>query len=367
MKFIIEESEAKRILSMHQSLKEQTTTPTKTIREQLQDLVDNGCVTGGTVVAMTATNPNKQFAIKKESSKTPGKFGYFFIDYTYGSVGEDGKFQMAKEKWSCSTGSAIKKTEETKPAPQLTPQQQKSVDDLINFYNKGPEPLYKKEEPTADQLAKKEWEKVNLKNEPGFKDTINFDYFIWKKTGLRQTKSPQQISAIKTYTDNGWLDIGGTINPTDVAKYDKIDLKDEYPNDFPESYLLVKQIESVDTNEIIEELNNLIKTKNFGDRKTCRNIINKYNVAKKKNAPINDAVLRNWKIGVNSCKAKINNFNDFGTTANVLKTLTSPTTDSEGKPYTPTEIEKRWDISLKTTPSTTPATTTPAGGTTTTP
>ena len=266
-------------------------------------------------------------------------------------------------KWKCD-GITTEPKPELSAQPKLTPQQQRSVDDKITFYNQGPEPLYQKEQPTADQITKKEWDKVNLKDEPGFEGIIDFDYFIWKKSGLRQTQSPQQKAAIKTYTDAGWQDIGGKVNPAEASKYDTVDLKDIYPEDFLDSYKLVKTIESVDTNEVIKELNTLVGTKNFGDRKTCRDIISKYNVAKKKNAPVNDALLRNWKIAVNACKTKVSNFNDLNITNTIYGTLTVPPTDGKGNPIKPkkdkegkdipptpaTEIDNRWGVNILVTP-----------------
>jgi hypothetical protein len=359
--FNIEESEKSRILSMHKSLlKEQnSTTKTKTIDQQLQEFITNGCFPNGNpkVVPMNSTNPQKTYAIKIESTKTPGKFRYFFVDKTVGEM-EGGTFKFLKDPWSCNKIPQVNQQ-------QLTPQQQKSIDDLINTYNQGPEPRFKKEEPTADQMAKKEWTKVNLKDIQEFKDIgITFDYYVWEKTGLRQTQSPQQKAAIKTYTDAGWQDIGGKVNPAEASKYDTVDLKDIYPKDFLDSYKLVKTIESVDTNEVIKELNTLVGTKNFGDRKTCRDIISKYNVAKKKNAPVNDALLRNWKIAVNACKTKVSNFNDLNITNTIYGTLTVPPTDSKGNPIkakqdkegkdippTPaTEIDNRWGVNILVTP-----------------
>ena len=348
MKFNIEESEKSRILAMHKSLLKEQSSTVKDIEQQLQELITNGCFPNGNpkVVPMNSTNPQKTHAVRIESTKTPGKFRYFFIDKTVGEM-EGGTFKFLKDPWSCNKTPQVNQQ-------QLTPQQQKSVDDLINFYkDKNGESLYKKEEPTADQITKKEWERVNLKDEEAFKNIgITFDYYVWKKTGLRQTQSPQQRAAIKTYTDAGWQDIGGKVNPAEIAKYETIDLRDIYPKDFLESYLLVKTIDSVDTNEVIEELNNLVGTKNFGDRKTCRNIISKYNVAKQKNAPVNDAVLRNWKIAVNACKTKVSNFNDLGMTNKILGTLVA----------SDTETDKRWNINLTKTQSTPAAGATPPAG-----
>lgn len=140
MKFIIEKNEANRILSMHQSLKEQTNPPAavppaevppaapatppkpKTVQEQLQGFVDDGCVKNGVVVPMNPKNEkNKQFAIKQESTKNLGKFRYFFVDFTYGAVGADGTFQMATNKWECNVANmAANKATATQAQTNLT-------------------------------------------------------------------------------------------------------------------------------------------------------------------------------------------------------------------------------------------------------
>jgi hypothetical protein len=109
-KFNLQESEKNRILLMHRVIKEQsepvTRTPAapeipatpeppaapkvpnpdvpKSIKDQLEVFITNGCAKNSKVVKMTSSNPQKQFAIKQESTKTPGKFRYFFIDKTVG-------------------------------------------------------------------------------------------------------------------------------------------------------------------------------------------------------------------------------------------------------------------------------------------
>lgn len=113
-KFNLQEDEKNRILSMHKALiKEQSTAaptaPTapdapKLISDQLQVFITNGCAKNGKVVKMKSTNPQKEFAIKQESTKTPGKFRYLFIDNTVGMSDETGKFQILPNKWACNTG-----------------------------------------------------------------------------------------------------------------------------------------------------------------------------------------------------------------------------------------------------------------------
>ena len=66
---------------------------TNSIKSQLQAFVDNGAVQNGIVVQMQSTNPQLQYAIKQESSRTPGKLRYFFIDRRIGRF-ENGIFEF---------------------------------------------------------------------------------------------------------------------------------------------------------------------------------------------------------------------------------------------------------------------------------
>jgi hypothetical protein len=322
MKFKITQEEAINILEMHSKLRtnrpiisEQTTATTEDPDiAKLKSAIAAGCLTTGGLKRSKSTG---KVYYRKPSIKQPGKTIDYFADMTY-------KFTDGSEsgKWKCD------KMGETKPEdpkiPQLTPRQQKSVDDLINYYKKDGEPLYQKEEPTADQIAKKEWEKINLKDEEGFKDIIKFDYFVWKKTGLRQTQSPQQKNIINTYINAGWSDIGGSVNPAEADKYITIDLKDEYSEEFPQSYKLVKLIKSVDVDVLIQELNDLVNTNNYRDRKTCKDIIEKYSAAKDRKAYVDNAVLRNWKIAVNACVTNDLDYKDLGVTKSKIEKLKTP-------------------------------------------
>jgi hypothetical protein len=146
-----------------------------------------------------------------------------------------------------------------------------------------------------------------------------------KSTHVSQTKTPQQQNAINSFKKDRWEDRGGILDPNEAPTLNIMDLKDKYPNEFPNGYILVQPISSVDTDEIIKELNGLIDTRNFGDRKTCRNIIRAYNVAKLKEAPVRDSTLENWKIAVNACAKKVTNFTDLGITKKILDGLKGDT------------------------------------------
>ena len=75
----------------------------KSIKDKLEEFITNGCAKNGKVVKMKSSNPQKEYAIKQESTKTPGKFRYLFIDNTVGMSDETGKFQVLPNKWACNT------------------------------------------------------------------------------------------------------------------------------------------------------------------------------------------------------------------------------------------------------------------------
>ena len=76
----ISQIEKNAILEMHSKLKKPL------ISEQvvgdseakLTKMLADGCVKNGKIVEMDSPNPVYQFAIKQESTKTPGKFRFFF-------------------------------------------------------------------------------------------------------------------------------------------------------------------------------------------------------------------------------------------------------------------------------------------------
>jgi len=202
-------------------IKEQDNTEAQSnaVKDRLTVYIDRGCAPKGKVVRMQSTNPELSFAIEQESTKTSGKFRYLYD---------------------------IKKSENT----------------------------FEKKIAVRDASGKLVFSgswycDVDLK----YTEKTDFE---------RQKKTPQQQNAIKTFLSVGWLDKGGIINPAEAALFETLDMKDEYPNLFKDSYILVKEIKSIDTNQLISELTELVNTNNFADRKTCRQIINKYNVAKQK-------------------------------------------------------------------------------------
>jgi hypothetical protein len=92
------------ILEMHSKMKkplisEQVVTD---LKGRLNKILTDGCVKNGEIVTMQTKNPALQFAIKQESTKTPGKFRYFFADGKVGIFDSDNKFQFLPGKLDCT-------------------------------------------------------------------------------------------------------------------------------------------------------------------------------------------------------------------------------------------------------------------------
>jgi hypothetical protein len=100
----INQIERDAILEMHSKFKkslisEQVDTDLKT---KLNKILSDGCVKNGKIVQLQTKNPALQYAIKQESTKTPGKFRYFFADNRVGIFDANNKFQFSPSKWSCA-------------------------------------------------------------------------------------------------------------------------------------------------------------------------------------------------------------------------------------------------------------------------
>lgn len=186
----INDIERQNILEMHSKMrknviKEQVSDKkvTLTLEQELQELLDSGCIPFGTIVKMNSSNPRMQYAIKQESKKTPGKFRYAFIDKRVG-ISENGKFTFLTDKWECAK----------KPEVPVKPEgpkklNQAQIDALAELKQMGdwaPEPV-----PSQFLIDNGTWEKVNIADESDpilgrkyakyFKDDYPKGYFVYRK------------------------------------------------------------------------------------------------------------------------------------------------------------------------------------------
>ena len=92
------------ILEMHSKMKKPLISEqvVADLKGQLNKILTDGCVKNGKIVTMQTKNPALQFAIKQESTKTPGKFRYFFADGRAGIFDANGKFQFLPGKLDCT-------------------------------------------------------------------------------------------------------------------------------------------------------------------------------------------------------------------------------------------------------------------------
>jgi hypothetical protein len=132
----ISQIEKNAILEMHSKLKkplisEQVVGDTKS---KLSKMLDDGCVKNGKIVEMESKNPVLQFAIRQESTKTPGKFRYFFADNRVGSFDGNGKFEFSPSKWSCTAVQQQKLIDKEKVEKEKEAQLTKDAQDKKQLY-----------------------------------------------------------------------------------------------------------------------------------------------------------------------------------------------------------------------------------------
>jgi hypothetical protein len=159
----ITQKDRESILEMHSKMKkplvlEQVTPDLKT---KLNKILSDGCVKGGKIVPIQSTNPALAFAIKQESTKTPGKFRYFFADNRIGIFDDNGKFQFSPSKWSCEKVQQPNTTTQqsnttTQQSPQLDNNQNKVLE-MIKLQEWFHEPA-----PTEVEIEKLIFEKQDL-------------------------------------------------------------------------------------------------------------------------------------------------------------------------------------------------------------
>jgi hypothetical protein len=120
-------------------ISEQTTSSS---RQTLEKFLSDGCVKVGTIVSMQSQNPLLQFAIKQESTKTPGKFRYLFADNRIGSFNDTGKFEFSPSKFSCqgiqqSAAAAVTATQQSEIESKIATEMKKGWKKLETLKDEG--------------------------------------------------------------------------------------------------------------------------------------------------------------------------------------------------------------------------------------
>jgi len=180
------------ILEMHSKMKkplisEQVVTD---LKSQLNKILTDGCVKNGKIVTMQTKNPALQFAIKQESTKTPGKFRYFFADGRAGIFDTNGKFQFLPGKLDC--------TEVQQAAAQ-------AVTAATQAANAADTALVQQEGGWAEAKDIKTT-RENLENPQMFEKKVVNGVTLYRSViskGVTGGLTPEQIKVIKKYTDLG--------------------------------------------------------------------------------------------------------------------------------------------------------------------
>lgn len=309
-KYIIEESEKNRILNMHQSLlKEQASGDvSKPINDQLQAFVDKGCFPNGNpkVVKMKSTNPQKGYAIKIESTKTPGKFRYFFIDNSVGQM-EGGTFQFLPSKWSCNTQKIeVKKAEQT----AITTANNANIDKIKKEGNWS----IKK-----DLLDSGETEQ-NIENPIMYEKGVFSGETLYRRktsssigTGLTQ----DQKDLIKYYEDLGYKlrkDLKG--EDIDIFKAEVVSPASDgiFSQDLIMYYDPKLSREGIGTGDTKQKIGSIVKNDVKGrtveDKNYCKQTIEDYYISWKKKRPLTPRDFRALKTEAQACKNEF--YQDWG-------------------------------------------------------
>jgi hypothetical protein len=263
----------------------------KSIKDQLEVFITNGCAKNGKVVKMKSANPQKEFAIKQESTKTPGKFRYLFIDNTVGMTDETGKFQILPNKWACNTAAVAKVNADAQTAKTAVDADLSKVKKEGDFKTK--EDLLKTDtEQNIENPVMYEKKVVNgvtlyrRKISGGIGDALTEDQQKivekWKSQGakLRKDLDPEEaktwVSRVVSPASEGYFsqDLIMYFDPTITVK------------------------DAAITTTIQQSLQNRIPT----DQKDCKTTIEAYYLAFKKKRPLEPNEFEALKAKTQACK-----------------------------------------------------------------
>jgi hypothetical protein len=308
-KFNIVESEKSRILEMHKSLiKEQdSNTGEKSIKDQLQVFIDNGCFPNGNpkVVKMTTTNPKKQFAIKIESVKTPGKFRYFFVDNTVGQM-EGGSFQFLTSKWSCDTNKIQAK--KAKDSATLSA----STENIEKTKKEG---NWK----TKEELLKSGDTEQNIENPLMYEKTVINGIAHYRRkasSGISAGLTDDQKSIIKDWESKGYK-LRDKLTPEEAKTFKSKIVSPASEGYFSQDLVMYfdpNAVQGVGTGEtktsITTVIQNAVNNRIPTDKKDCKDTIQAFYISWKKKRPLEPNEFTSLKEKTQACKNEF--YGDWG-------------------------------------------------------
>ena len=287
----ITQTDREAILEMHSKMKkplvsEQVVTD---LKSQLNKLLTDGCVKNGKIVSMQTKNPALQFAIKQESTKTPGKFRYFFADGRAGIFDTNGKFQFLSGKLDCSeirqaAAQAVTAATQAANAADITLVQQEG----------------------GWQEAKDiKTTRENLENPKMFEKKVVNGVTLYRSViskGVTGGLTPEQIKVIEKYTKLG----GKLRKDLDAEEAQTWTSKVVYPAGtlFAEDLVMFfppSNVVGADGGNIEQQFNNAISNQTPRSKKDCRDTIEAYYEAWRTKKRVEPNTLLPMKEKVQAC------------------------------------------------------------------
>jgi len=315
-KFLIEDTEKSRILEMHKSLmNEQSNSTNMPIKDQLQAFIDQGCFPSGApkVVTMKSTNPQKTFAIKLESTKTPGKFRYFFIDNTVGQK-ENETFTILTSKWSCDTNKLQKDKE--KNAATLSA----STENLNRIKKEG-------NWNTKEELIASGETEQNIANPAMYEKMIVGDVTIYRNkslSGIGSGLTASQISIINDWGKQGYK-LRNQLTPEEAKTFKSKVVSPASDGIFSQDLIMffdpnaVQGVKSGETKvNITTVIQNAVESRIPTDKKDCKQTIEAYYISWKKKRPLAPNEFNALKEKAQACKNEF--YGDWGASLGGNKT-----------------------------------------------
>ena len=281
-KFIIEESEIKRIISMHRTIKEQTSPAVDPSLQKLRDAVKSGCFSNGELLLNKTKNTYFFRGIKKSTKQEID----FFPDMTYSFV--DGS---KKGKWTC---------------PALT----KPVEDQI----KGNIEKTKREGnwTTKEELLKTDTEQ-NIENPVMYEKKVIDGVTHYRRKsagGIGEGLTPDQKSIIDKWTNKGAKlrkELDAEQAKTWISKLVSPASEGYFSEDL---IMYFDPTITVKDESLTATIQNAVKQRIPTNQKDCKNTIETYYLAFKKKRPLEPNEFEALKYKTQACKGEY--YNDWG-------------------------------------------------------
>jgi hypothetical protein len=263
--------------------------PEPTLQEKLQALIDDGCVKNGVVVQMGSTNPNKQYAIKQQSTLNPNKSRYFFIDNTYGTV-VDGKFKYGTEKWECNTNRI--NSDKSKSEGQKTA----TNSNIENLKKEGGWKTY-------DELIATET-KENINNPAMYEKKIVDGVTLYRRTsgrGITSGLDKRQQDVITQFTEKG-AKLENEVTALEAKAWTRKLVSPKSDGLFSEDLFMYFPPNTITNADITTAFETAVNDQTPQDSSDCKTSIEAYYMAFKKKKVFTDDVLSAMKEKVQACK-----------------------------------------------------------------